>query len=217
MVGLRDVGCEPTVTHQESRLGVQPMALSRASVRAGPAITVMERPPRRETMISLSPSPVSDTSVVKQTLLPWRDRCWQKEWANSELYYPSSNRMLSYAAQTKLWFPIARTRADITTFGRPTLGELIQFLTGHSWFRRHRFKIDGGPSRCRFCGSEAEDPEHLWPSCRPLDGVRQAIQDECIKNGTSVSFTHPFSGLSDSSATQWLSCWQDLRVQQTTM
>ena len=141
---------------------------------------------------NLSPSPFSDPTVVKQVLLKWRDRRWQKEWSNNGKYFSSTSRTLPYAAQTKIWLPTARSEAGITTFGRPTVGELIQFLTGHGWFRRHRFKIDGGPSQCRFCDNEVEDPEHLWSSCEPLEGVRQAIQDECIKDGTSVSFTPPY-------------------------
>ena len=77
-------------------------------------------------------------------------------------------------------------------FGRPTLGYLIQFLTGHGWFRRHRAKIDEESSQCRFCNSALEDPEHLWSSCRIFDGVRYAIHQKCKEDDSIVSFSKPF-------------------------
>ena len=111
---------------------------------------------------------------------------------NSGSYHSMTNRQLPYAHQTKQWFPTPSRRVEITKFGRPTLGHLIQFLTGHGWFRRHRIKIDEDSSLCRFCNSALEDPDHLWSSCRIFDGVRHAIKQECKEDDSTVSFTKPF-------------------------
>ena len=103
-----------------------------------------------------------------------------------------TNRQLQFAHQTKQWFPSPERRTVVMKFGRPTLGELIQFLTGHGWFRRHRAKIDEDSSQCRFCNAELEDPAHLWSSCRKFDGVRHAIRQNCKEDHSIVSFSKPF-------------------------
>ena len=103
-----------------------------------------------------------------------------------------TNRYLQYAHQTKQWFPTPGRRTSVMKFGRPTLGELIQFFTGHGWFRRHRVKIDEDIGQCRFCNSALEDPAHLWSSCRTFDGVRHAIRQQCKEENSIVSFSIPF-------------------------
>ena len=118
---------------------------------------------------------------------------WQEEWSNWSNYWSSTeNCSQPYAAQTKLWIPNVDANRELTKFGRPTLGELIQFITGHGWFRRHRSKIDGVPITCRFCKSAAtEDPAHIWSNCRSFEQTRLAIRQECEKE-TDVSFNIPF-------------------------
>ena len=143
--------------------------------------------------LDISPSPFHDPTAVKRALLQLRNENWQEERSNSGNYWSStSNSLQPHAAQTKLWLPTVDTIAGLTKFGRPTLGELIQFITGHGWFRRHRFKIDEDSIRCRFCNSAPEDPAHFWSKCATFDQARHAIRQECEKEGDSVSFTTPF-------------------------
>ena len=85
--------------------------------------------------LELSPSPSYDPKAIRKMLNNHREARWQEEWVNSGTYYSMTNRLLPYAYQTKQWFPITHTRAGIMKFGRPTLGDFIQFLTGHGWFR----------------------------------------------------------------------------------
>jgi hypothetical protein len=82
---------------------------------------------------------------------------------------------------------------SIMKYGRPTVGFLIQFITGHGWSGRHRSKFDEDfPYLCRFCNTAREDPEHLWSSCRNFSGVRYAIRELCKEDNSSVSFNKPF-------------------------
>ena len=101
--------------------------------------------------------------------------------------------MLPHAAQTKLWYPTVQRKDGITSLGRPSLGDAIQFLTGHGWFRRHRAKFDENYNMCRFCDNDVEDPEHLWSTCGQFNGVRQDIRQLSQEDGSNVSFEHPFS------------------------
>ena len=142
--------------------------------------------------LALTPSPFIDLRVVKEDTKRLRNTRWQNEWANSGQYFSSKNKTLEHAAQTKIWYPNAQCKADIIRLGRPSLGEAIQFLTGHGWFRRHRVKIDEDYSLCRFCDQDVEDPEHLWSTCEQFNGVRQDIRRLCQEDGSSVSFEHPF-------------------------
>ena len=142
--------------------------------------------------LDLSPSPFYDPKAVRKLLHQYRDSLWQEEWVNSGTYHSMTNQLLPYAYQTKQWFPTACTRAGIMKFGRPTLGDFIQFFSGHGWFRRHRAKIDEDSGQCRFCNSALEDPEHIWSTCRTFEGVRHAIRLQCTKDGSHVSFSKPF-------------------------
>ena len=145
------------------------------------------------TNADICPSPFFDPTFAKKVLLSLRNSVWQEEWDNWGTYWSSTeNRPLPYAAQTKIWIPNVDANRDLTKFGRPTLGELIQFITGHGWFRRHRSKIDGVPSTCRFCESAAtEDPAHIWSNCQAFEQTRTAIRQES-ENETAVSFNIPF-------------------------
>ena len=111
--------------------------------------------------LNFTPTPFHDTAAVKKTLLIARNTKWQDEWTNSGQYFSSKGITLPHAAQTKLWFPTVDHKEGITTLGRPTLGELIQFITGHGWFGRHRAKIEPAPRQCRLCKNRLEDPEHI--------------------------------------------------------
>ena len=142
---------------------------------------------------TLQKSPFYNQKVVKEMVADLRDKEWQHEWTHSGSYHSTTGEFLPYAAQTKQWFPEAGIRMNLMKFGRPTVGSLIQFITGHGWFGRHRSKFDEDFAYlCRFCNTAREDPEHLWSSCRNFDGVRHAIRQLCRDDKSSVSFNKPF-------------------------
>ena len=145
--------------------------------------------------LELCQSPFYNQKVVKKVLEDLRDKEWQYEWTHSGSYHSITGVFLPYADQTKQWFPEAGTTQwmSIMKYGRPTVGSLIQFITGHGWFGRHRSKFDEDfPYLCRFCKTAREDPEHLWSSCRNFSGVRYAIRELCKDDNSSVSFNKPF-------------------------
>ena len=145
--------------------------------------------------LELCQSPFYNQKVVKKVLEDLRDKEWQYEWTHSGSYHSITGVFLPYADQTKQWFPEVGTTQwkSIMKFGRPTVGFLIQFITGHGWFGRHRSKFDEDfPYLCRFCNTAREDPEHLWSSCRNFSGVRYAIRELCKDDNSSVSFNKPF-------------------------
>ena len=53
---------------------------------------------------------------------------------------------------------------------------MIQFLTGHGWFRKH-LKVANleQDDTCRLCLEGIESPEHLFDDCPALAGVRLEI------------------------------------------
>ena len=131
--------------------------------------------------------------VVKEVLEDLHDKEWQYEWSHSGRYHSNTGRFLPYAHQTKQWLPDVGVKLNIMKYGRPTVGYLIQWITGHGWFGRHRSKIDEDCSdQCRFCNSALEDPDHLWSSCRNFNGVRYAIRELCKEDNSRVSFNKPF-------------------------
>ena len=84
------------------------------------------------TNADICPSPFFDPTFAKRVLLSLRNSMWQEEWSNWSNYWSSTeNCSQPYAAQTKLWIPNVDANRELTKFGRPTLGELIQFITGH--------------------------------------------------------------------------------------
>ena len=138
-----------------------------------------------------------------------RDKEWQHEWTHSGSYHSTTGEFLPYAAQTKQWFPEAGIRMNLMKFGRPTVGFLIQFITGHGWFGRHRSKFDEDfPYLCRFCNTAREDPEHLWSSCRNFNGVRHAIRQLraafYLLNNPTCGQSHNWSG--SFGAIKWTRC-----------
>ena len=82
--------------------------------------------------------------------------------------------------QTKLWFPMGPRPEDTKALlqkSRIELGISIQFLSGHSWLRRHCWIVDSNygqrPSTfdplCWLCGLGEETPVHLWTCIQKLD------------------------------------------------
>jgi hypothetical protein len=106
---------------------------------------------KRAQELELCQSPFYNQKVVKEVLEDLSDKEWQNEWTRSGRYHSITAEFLPYFDQTKKWFQEAGTRMRVMTYGRPTVGFLIQFITGHGWFGQHQSKFDEDfPYRCRF-------------------------------------------------------------------
>ena len=89
---------------------------------------------------------------------------WEKEWSQSK-----------GCRQSKLWFPTFSLEKSnyIRQLNRQELGPWVQFITGHSFLRRHQHLVTSeGEPVCRLCKEDVEDSEHLFSSCVGLRSER---------------------------------------------
>ena len=95
---------------------------------------------------------------------------WRKEW---------DNLPPNFARQTKNWFPKgprAKLSYAILRLPRIACGQMIQFMTGHNFLKRHQAIINkGGDSRCRFCDKGEESTEHIMSYCDNFATLRQIL------------------------------------------
>ena len=94
---------------------------------------------------------------------------WRDEWAALP---PNECR------QTKLWFPNGprpRLSYSILRLPRVACGQMIQFMTGHNFLKRHQAIIDKSDNKaCSFCDSgEDETTEHIMSHCNRFATLRQ--------------------------------------------
>ena len=105
--------------------------------------------------------------IIKSMI--WKE--WELEWQT----YPKGR-------QTKYFINAPSTKfKKITNYGRDTIGRLIQYLTGHSFLRRHNNVVffgstdNIGNSNCRLCNMNVDEtPHHIITSCPDLSNRRNA-------------------------------------------
>jgi hypothetical protein len=99
----------------------------------------------------------------------WSYREWKKRWSN-----------LKECGQTRFWLPECDKvlAKQLLGLGRGMLGVVIQFITGHTWLKRHTDIIEKTDDRaCRLCGADGntyettETPIHLATTCPELSLV----------------------------------------------
>ena len=101
---------------------------------------------------------------LKISLHNWSRGVWEREWSRSE-----------GCRQSKLWFPTFSLEKSnyIRQLDRQELGPWVQFITGHSFLRRHQHLVTSkGEPVCRLCKEDVEDSEHLFSSCVGLRSER---------------------------------------------
>ena len=79
--------------------------------------------------------------------------------------------------QTRLWFPHGprpRFSYSLLRLPRVACGQMIQFLTGHNYLKRHQAIIDKTDCKiCTFCGKGEESTEHIMSYCDAFATLRQ--------------------------------------------
>ena len=79
--------------------------------------------------------------------------------------------------QTRMWFPRGprpKFSYSIMRLPRVACGQLVQFLTGHNFLKRHQAIIDKTEdNKCTFCGRGKESSEHIMSYCDAFATLRQ--------------------------------------------
>ena len=95
---------------------------------------------------------------------------WSSEWAA----LPRTE-----CRQTKLWFPNGprpKFSFSILRLPRVACGQMIQFLTGHNYLKKHQAIIDKSEDKtCSFCGSGEESSEHIMSICNKFATLRHLL------------------------------------------
>lgn len=153
-------------------------------------------------MINL-PAPVGTFSSKVDT---WIKDTWRKKWNKTET-----------CGQTRFWFPDIKPELSksISELGRIRLGQVIQFLTGHCWLKRHVAIVEKtNDTSCRLCGangstySTMETPIHLVTSCPSMVSAINEINTRVLLVDLQDE---------DQIRNHWSLSWLDLVLQDTTM
>ena len=104
------------------------------------------------------------TSAVKAAVRQQTTDRWTARWEH-----------LQSCRQTKIFFPAPNKKfsKELLTLGRRDLGLCIRHLTGHSFLKYHRSKIDPQiDPRCRLCGFSREESAHIILECPRFQEIR---------------------------------------------
>ena len=105
-------------------------------------------------------------------------KMWCAQWVNS--LKPDGTPMYR---QTKHWFPggpVPALSFGLLSLSRVAYGQMVGFLTGHNFLKRHQSLIDGdeeAPDKwCNFCGGGGEQTtEHIMSFCEALASLRLEV------------------------------------------
>ena len=119
--------------------------------------------------VALGPEPFLPVpySFEKQIVDSAYKDIWSKRWKEDP----------EFAKQTKLWFK--KPTPMFVSFlkeDRYTVGNIVQFITGHCNLKKHQFRIGKIENlKCRLCNTKWETPWHLVTECPSLKNLREKL------------------------------------------
>ena len=125
----------------------------------------------------------------------WVSSSWSKRWRED-----ATCRM------TKRWFQESSSKVagDMFKLNREDFGRVVQVLTGHDWFARHRSRLGeiSSAGTCRLCEAAEEEAAHLFWDCPALEQERCTFMESSteeepwtVKCVLSFLQTHRVQGL----------------------
>ena len=106
-------------------------------------------------------------SWAKSKLALFYQKLWQDRWSS-----------LTYARQTKIWFPYLNKKAShqLLRLKRLDLGLAVQFITGHNRLKKHEAIVNHNSNdTCRLCLEDVESSWHVIGECPALWRERRNI------------------------------------------
>jgi ribonuclease HI len=107
---------------------------------------------------------------------------WIKSKIRTYLYKEWTLRWqsLSEARQTKIFFPTPNPKISkqLLAYDKPTCGKLFRWISGHSFHRYHNHltnPTEFSDPKCRTCGQDKEETNHLFAYCTSLAQPRMKI------------------------------------------
>ena len=107
------------------------------------------------------------TKYVSKSSCSFYQKLWQDRWSS-----------LTYARQTKIWFPYLNKKAShqLLRLKRLDLGLAVQFITGHNRLKKHEAIVNHNSNyTCRLCLEDVESSWHVIGECPALWRERRNI------------------------------------------
>ncbi len=148
-------------------------------------------------------------------------RLWTNHWM-TEQNPDGSTRY----RQSKIFFPQPKKSKSyfLIKQGKTTLFRLIQFITGHTFMRRHNYLVQGNGDEpqppCRLCLQGEETPHHLLHYCDAIARTRMMIFGNYILHHNTEGYELKWNGGQLKTFSSFVSpnfSWMQMKTNQMTI